>query len=61
MLNLQDYVKTFDIKLLDGTEIHLRMPSQKLLTRIMKLQNITNDNALEEIGNVLTDILNMNN
>ena len=66
MLNLQEMTKTkklYEIKMPDGTELTLKMPTQAMFQKIMELQDIGKDKPLEALDSIYqmtTDILNLN-
>ena len=52
MLNLQEITKTkklYEIKMPDGTELTLKMPTQAMFQKIMELQDIGKDKPLEAL------------
>ena len=66
MLNLQEISNTkklYELKMPDGTELSLTMPTQAMFQKMMGLQSIAADKpmeALDGIYGILTDILNLN-
>lgn len=65
MLDLQAFQeKTFEVKLVDGTIINLRKPSQKLVIDIMAYEEKLKDKnikvVIESFVGLMVDILNNN-
>lgn len=65
MLNLQEISKTkklYEIRMWDGKELTLRLPSQKLLQSLAGLQKDIDDplQVMDTLYQLLTDILNLN-
>lgn len=61
MLDLSLQVKKYEIKWFDGQILHLELPSQALLMKIMEIENIEDDREqFKIILDILGDILNSN-
>lgn len=61
MLDLSLQVKKYEIKWFDGQLLHLELPSQALLMKIMKIEQIEDANEqFQVIIEILGDILNSN-
>lgn len=61
MLDLSLIVNKYEIKWFDGQVLHLSLPSQALLMRIMKVDEIADPNEqFTAITEILREILNSN-
>lgn len=64
LTNRTNTKKLYEIKMVDGQVLQLRLPTQGLLMKLVKIQNMTKTNdpieLLEELTNLTTAILNLN-
>lgn len=61
MLDLSKHTNKYSLIWFDKQELHLDMPSQELLLKIMKLERVENEaEQFEMLIDILGDILNKN-
>lgn len=60
MIDLSIQVKKYEIKWFDGQILHLDLPTQGLLMKIVKIEELDEMEQFDTIVEVLGDILNSN-
>lgn len=61
MLNLQNYIRHWELTWLDGTKYTFKLPTQEFLMKVMKLEEIEkSDDQFNFIHDLVVEILNSN-